>query len=63
MTRRLYLGSMLLCDLVSFSWTNFHSSGLPHDVRQEEVTKFFDGYGRIIDCRVMTGALRSATSV
>lgn len=29
--------------------------GLPHDVRQEEVTKFFDGYGRIVDCRVMTG--------
>ncbi|KAF8516772.1 hypothetical protein JB92DRAFT_2574482, partial [Gautieria morchelliformis] len=28
---------------------------LPHDVRQEEVTKFFDGYGRIVDCRVMTG--------
>ncbi|KAF8582271.1 RNA-binding domain-containing protein [Ramaria rubella] len=28
---------------------------LPHDVRQEEVTNFLDGYGRIVDCRVMTG--------
>ncbi|KIJ44289.1 hypothetical protein M422DRAFT_168262 [Sphaerobolus stellatus SS14] len=28
---------------------------LPHDVRQEELTKFFEGYGRIVDCRVMTG--------
>jgi len=28
---------------------------LPPDVRQEELTKFFDGFGRIVDCRVMTG--------
>ncbi|KAH9857206.1 hypothetical protein C2E23DRAFT_881668 [Lenzites betulinus] len=28
---------------------------LPPDVRSEEVQKFFDGYGRIVDCRVMTG--------
>ncbi|KAL1944744.1 hypothetical protein VTO73DRAFT_3174 [Trametes versicolor] len=28
---------------------------LPPDVRSEEVSKFFDGYGRIVDCRVMTG--------
>ncbi|KAH7107599.1 hypothetical protein BKA62DRAFT_764984 [Auriculariales sp. MPI-PUGE-AT-0066] len=28
---------------------------LPTDVRSEDVQKFFDGYGRIIDCRVMTG--------
>ncbi|GJJ12348.1 hypothetical protein Clacol_006589 [Clathrus columnatus] len=29
--------------------------GLPHEVRTEEIMKFFDGYGRIVDCRVMTG--------
>jgi len=28
---------------------------LPSDARSEDVSKFFDGYGRIIDCRVMTG--------
>jgi len=28
---------------------------LPTDARAEEVQKLFDGYGRIIDCRVMTG--------
>ncbi|OSD08544.1 hypothetical protein PYCCODRAFT_1473136 [Trametes coccinea BRFM310] len=28
---------------------------LPPDARPEDVSKFFDGYGRIIDCRVMTG--------
>ncbi|TCD68445.1 hypothetical protein EIP91_010731 [Steccherinum ochraceum] len=28
---------------------------LPPDARSEEVSKFFDGYGRIVDCRVMTG--------
>ncbi|EKM82565.1 hypothetical protein AGABI1DRAFT_111169 [Agaricus bisporus var. burnettii JB137-S8] len=28
---------------------------LPPDARSEDVQKFFDGFGRIIDCRVMTG--------
>ncbi|KAH9945842.1 uncharacterized protein BXZ73DRAFT_86098 [Epithele typhae] len=28
---------------------------LPPDTRSEDIQKFFDGYGRIIDCRVMTG--------
>ncbi|TEB36447.1 hypothetical protein FA13DRAFT_1752996 [Coprinellus micaceus] len=28
---------------------------LPADVRSEDVSKLFDGYGRIVDCRVMTG--------
>ncbi|KAI0780623.1 hypothetical protein BD413DRAFT_498702 [Trametes elegans] len=28
---------------------------LPPDVRAEDVSKFFDGYGHIVDCRVMTG--------
>ncbi|RDB21425.1 Pre-mRNA-splicing factor srp2 [Hypsizygus marmoreus] len=27
---------------------------LPTDARSEDVNKFFEGYGRIIDCRVMT---------
>ncbi|TFK94749.1 hypothetical protein K466DRAFT_593225 [Polyporus arcularius HHB13444] len=28
---------------------------LPPDARSEDVQKIFDGYGRIVDCRVMTG--------
>ncbi|KAF8911052.1 hypothetical protein CPB84DRAFT_1833885 [Gymnopilus junonius] len=28
---------------------------LPTDARSDDVSKFFEGYGRIIDCRVMTG--------
>ncbi|KZT26643.1 RNA-binding domain-containing protein [Neolentinus lepideus HHB14362 ss-1] len=28
---------------------------LPADARTDDVSKFFDGYGRIVDCRVMTG--------
>lgn len=28
---------------------------LPPDTRSEDVSKMFDGYGKIIDCRVMTG--------
>ncbi|KAG6833650.1 hypothetical protein H0H87_002846 [Tephrocybe sp. NHM501043] len=28
---------------------------LPTDARSEDVNKFFEGYGRIVDCRVMTG--------
>ena len=32
-------------------------SELPPDARAEDVSKFFDGYGRIVDCRVMTGSL------
>ncbi|PBK93055.1 RNA-binding domain-containing protein [Armillaria gallica] len=28
---------------------------LPPDVRSDDVSKFFDTYGRIVDCRVMTG--------
>jgi RNA recognition motif-containing protein len=28
---------------------------LPPDTRSEDINKFFDGVGRIVDCRVMTG--------
>ncbi|EJD53135.1 RNA-binding domain-containing protein [Auricularia subglabra TFB-10046 SS5] len=28
---------------------------IPTDARSEDVQKFFEGYGRIVDCRVMTG--------
>ncbi|KAI0064709.1 RNA-binding domain-containing protein [Artomyces pyxidatus] len=28
---------------------------LPPDTRTDDVAKFFDGYGKIVDCRVMTG--------
>lgn len=31
-------------------------AGLPADTRSEDVNKFFEGYGNIIDCRVMTGS-------
>jgi RNA recognition motif. (a.k.a. RRM, RBD, or RNP domain) len=40
----------------TFSFLIEWSSGLPTDARSEDVSKFFDGYGRIIDCRVMTGS-------
>jgi hypothetical protein len=32
--------------------------GLPTDARSDDVSKFFEGYGRIIDCRVMTGSFQ-----
>lgn len=28
---------------------------LPPDARSEDINKLFDGYGRIVDCRVMNG--------
>lgn len=31
------------------------NTGLPPDARSEDVNKFFEGYGHIVDCRVMTG--------
>jgi len=54
MSRRLYLGSKNPLILLI---NTFHSetTGLPTDARTEDVQKFFDGFGRIIDCRVMTG--------
>lgn len=54
MSRRLYLGSKNSLILLI---NTFHSetTGLPTDARTEDVQKFFDGFGRIIDCRVMTG--------
>ncbi len=55
MSRRLYLGSMYtsLSQLLLFSSSSL--AELPPDTRSEDVSKFFDGYGKIIDCRVMTG--------
>jgi len=54
MSRRLYLGSTFRPSLVSGP-SSPQCPGLPTDVRSEDVSKFFDGYGRIVDCRVMTG--------
>ena len=34
---------------------------LPPDTRSDDVSKFFDGYGKIVDCRVMTGQLCGLT--
>lgn len=31
------------------------NAGLPTDARSDDVNKLFDGFGRIVDCRVMTG--------
>jgi arginine/serine-rich splicing factor 4/5/6 len=28
---------------------------LPADARSEDMNKFVEGYGRVVDCRVMTG--------
>ncbi len=54
MSRRLYLGSKQILYLCGFPFHEVFAE-LPHDTRSDDVTKVFDGYGRIIDCRVMTG--------
>jgi RNA recognition motif-containing protein len=57
MARRLYLGSMDTFPIFQFlTFTFIITLGLPPDARSDDVSKFFDGYGRIIDCRVMTGS-------
>lgn len=59
MARRLYLGSKSpQSDCSCATFTGFPSIGLPPDARSDDVAKFFDGYGRIVDCRVMTGDFR-----
>lgn len=56
MARRLYLGSKSAQSDCRYAiFRRFRSIGLPPDARSDEVAKFFDGYGRIVDCRVMTG--------
>jgi len=35
--------------------TVYALAGLPPDVQSDEVIKLFDGYGRVLECRVMTG--------
>lgn len=39
------------------------SLGLAPDTRSEDVSKFFDGYGRIVDVRVMTGAWSQTSKI
>jgi len=57
MARRLYLGSTNNFRRLSVDATDrVRFTGLPPDARAEDVAKFFDGFGRIIDCRVMTGS-------
>ncbi|KAF7337955.1 hypothetical protein MVEN_02018900 [Mycena venus] len=50
------LSSLLFTRYVqtSLSWPTT-TPGLSADARSEEVSKLFEGYGNIIDCRVMTG--------
>lgn len=58
MARRLYLGSKAKLSLFTTVYIIdvTYYPGLPTDTRPEDVAKFFEGYGRIIDCRVMTGS-------
>lgn len=55
MSRRLYLGSERFMPAHLELLLRAYSAGLPADVRSEDVSKLFEGYGRIVDCRVMTG--------
>ena len=56
MSRRLYLGSTHIPpSLTPLFLSSRRLAELPPDTRSEDVSKFFDGYGKIIDCRVMTG--------
>jgi len=41
---------------LTYPWLIVNIAGLPPDARSDDVSKFFEGYGRIIDCRVMTGS-------
>jgi hypothetical protein len=61
MARRLYLGRMSNTELSGSRIIEAHCKppGLPMDARSDDVAKFFDGYGRIVDVRVMTGKLRT----
>lgn len=55
MSRRLYLGSeysLVIPLMIAYLGIG---AGLPTDARPEDVQKHFDGYGKIVDCRVMTG--------
>lgn len=57
MARRLYLGSTNNFRRLSVDATHrLRLIGLPPDARAEDVAKIFDGFGRIVDCRVMTGS-------
>ena len=42
------------------SLTKWGKIGLPPDARTEDVQKLFDGYGKIVDCRVMTGMIATS---
>ena len=55
MSRRLYLGSTCTLTQISLFSSFRWLAELPPDTRSDDVSKFFDGYGKIIDCRVMTG--------
>lgn len=57
MARRLYLGRTSNLESHKHSNSPEHL-GLPMDARSDDVAKFFDGYGRIVDVRVMTGKLK-----
>jgi len=58
MARRLYLGRRVFFKVSCpfFAADLSRNPGLPPDARSDDVAKFFDGFGRIVDCRVMTGS-------
>lgn len=39
----------------SQTYNLYQYAELPPDARADDVSKLFDGFGRIVDCRVMTG--------
>jgi hypothetical protein len=64
MSRRLYLGSTYIPpSLTPLFLSSRRLAELPPDTRSEDVSKFFDGYGKIIDCRVMTGQWLSPSTL
>lgn len=56
MPQRLYLGSKLGRTFSVPSSANiFFHIGLSADATQADVQKLFENYGRLLECRVMTG--------
>lgn len=59
---RKYVMIMIQYHLSARRYTDGAITGLPTDARPEDVSKHFEGYGKIVDCRVMTGTLNSHLS-
>jgi len=56
MPQRLYLGSELNGRALTVaSDMDFFHAGLSAEATQADVQKLFENYGRLLECRVMTG--------